>query len=105
MIRQVNKRLKLGLDNVFAGTRIEGGRDGHRSPFTVDFIRKVILADGALADLNDEARDVVYVVMETGARPSEIVNLSKTRIVLDAEIPYIRIEAEGRLLKTNAIRA
>lgn len=39
--------------------------------------------------------------METGARPSEIANLSKTKIVLDAPIPYIRIEAEGRLLKTE----
>jgi integrase len=51
--------------------------------------------------LNDEARDVVYAVMETGARPSEIVNLTAQRIVLDAEIPYIRIQPEGRLLKTQ----
>jgi integrase len=101
MMRAVNKRLQLGLDNVFAGTRIEGGRDGKRAPFSTDFIRKTILAEGALADLNDEARDVVYVVMETGARPSEIVNLSKARILLDAEIPHIRIAADGRLLKTE----
>ena len=40
-------------------------------------------------------------MLETGARPSEIINLSKVRIVLDAEIPYIRIQAEGRLLKTD----
>jgi integrase len=39
--------------------------------------------------------------LETGARPSEIINLSMARIVLDAEIPYIRIQAEGRLLKTD----
>src|SRR5206468_5199893 len=51
--------------------------------------------------LNDEARDVVYLVMETGARPSEIVNLTAQRIVLDADIPYIRIQAEGRILKTE----
>jgi integrase len=101
MIRAVTKRLQLRLDNVFAGTRIEGGRDGSRSPFELDFIRSTILAAGKLADLNDEARDVVYVVMETGARPSEIINLSKHRIVLDAEIPYIRIKAEDRLLKTE----
>ena len=101
MIRAVNKRLKLGLDDVFAGTRIEGGRDGQRAPLPVEFIRDVILAPGKLDDLNDEARDVVYAVMETGARPSEIVNLTAQRIVLDAEIPYIRIRAEGRLLKTD----
>jgi integrase len=101
IFRAVNKRLQLGLDNVFAGTRIEGSRDGKRSPFSVDFIRNMILADDALGDLNGEARDVVYVVMETGARPSEIVNLSKARIRLDAEIPHILIAAEGRLLKTE----
>ncbi len=101
MIRAVNKRLKLGLDDVFAGTRIDGGRDGQRAPFPVEFIRDVILSPGKLDDLNDEARDVVYAVMETGARPSEIVNLTAQRIVLDAEIPYIRIQAEGRLLKTE----
>jgi hypothetical protein len=101
MIRAVNKRLKLGLDDVFAGTRIDGGRDGQRAPFPVEFIRDVILAPGKLDELNDEARDVVYVVMETGARPSEIVNLTSPRIVLDAEIPHIKIAAEGRLLKTE----
>jgi integrase len=101
MIRAVTKRLQLRLDNVFAGTRIEGGRDGSRKPFEVDFIRDVILAEGALAEMNDEARDVVHVVMETGARPSEIINLSQQRIVLDVPIPYIRIKAEDRLLKTE----
>lgn len=101
MIKAVNKRLALGLDSVFSGTRIDGGRDGSRAPFTVDHIRKVILAPDALDGLNDEARDVIYVAMETGCRPSEIVNLSKGRIKLGAEIPYIRVEAEGRLLKTE----
>src|SRR5262245_38691720 len=101
MMKAVEKRLQLRLDNVFAGTRIEGGRDGKRSPFTVEHIRDAILAPGALDGLNDEARDVIYVVMETGARPSEIVNLIKNQIVLDAPIPHIRIQAEGRLLKTD----
>ena len=58
MIRAVNKRLKLGLDDVFAATRIEGGRDGQRAPFPVEFIRDVILAPGKLDELNEEARDV-----------------------------------------------
>jgi integrase len=101
MMRAVDKRYKLGLDNVFSGTRIEGGKDGSRKPFELDFIKNTILADGKLAKLNDDARDVVYVLLETGARPSEIVNLSKQRIILDAAIPYIRIQAEDRLLKTE----
>ena len=39
--------------------------------------------------------------LETGARPSEIVNPTAQRIVLDVEVPYIRIQAEGRILKTE----
>ena len=101
MIRAVNKRLKLGLDDVFAATRIQGGRDGQRAPFAVEFIRDVILAPGKLNELNEEARDAVYAMMETGARPSEIVNLTAAQIVLDAPIPFIRIRAEGRVLKTE----
>jgi integrase len=51
--------------------------------------------------MNDEARDAIYVIMETGARPSEILNLSDQRIMLDGEIPYIRIEAENAELTTE----
>lgn len=36
-----------------------------------------------------------------GARRSEIVNLTASRIVLDAEVPCFRMEAEGRDLKTE----
>ena len=102
MIKAVDKRLQLRLgDNVFVGTRIDGGRDGKRSPFSVEHIRDRILAPGVLDGLNDEARDAVFIIMETGARPSEIVNLTKSRIVLDGQVPHIRIQAEGRLLKTE----
>ena len=101
MIKAVDKRLQLRLDNVFAGTRIEGGRDGKRASFTTEHVKDHILAPGALDGLNDEARDVIFVVMETGARPSEIANLTKSRIMLDAKEPYIRIAGEGRLLKTE----
>jgi hypothetical protein len=101
MIRAVNKRHDLRLDAVFAGTRIGGGKDSSRKPFDVDFIVNVVLADGQLANLNDEARDIVYTLIETGARPSEIINLSQHCIVLDGPIPHIRIMAEGRVLKTE----
>jgi integrase len=101
MIKSVSKRLRLNLDNVFGGLRIEGGRDGNRSPFPTDHIRDVILPHGKFQFMNEEARDAIYVIMETGARPSEILNLSEQRIMLDGEIPYIRIEAESAELKTE----
>ena len=72
MFRAVIKRLKLRLDDLFGGLRQEGGKDGNRPPFPIEFIRNVILAPGNLDKLNQDARDIVYVIMETGARPSEM---------------------------------
>jgi integrase len=43
----------------------------------------------------------MYVVMETGMRPSEVVNLQKSAIHLDAAIPYVRVQPDGRRLKTS----
>lgn len=102
MIRTVDRVHQLQLDlAVFSHLRLEGGRNRSRKPFSVDHIVSKILAPGALDDLNAEARDVVYVVIETGARPSEIVNLDAGRIMLTANIPHIRIKPEGRLLKNE----
>jgi integrase len=101
MIKSVSKRLKLRLDNVFGGLLIEGGKDGNRSPFPPGFIENVILPNGRLERVNDQVRDAIYIIMETGARPSEIMNLTEQRIVLDGEIPYIRIQAEDAELKTE----
>jgi integrase len=41
------------------------------------------------------------VMIETGLRPSEIVNLQEQTIVLDASVPHVRIIADGRRLKTE----
>ena len=107
MFRAVSKRHKLRLDNPFAGLRQEGGKNGSRPPFPAEFIRDVILAPGNLDKLNNDARDLVYLIMETGARPSELVNLTRDRIKLDGKIPHIGVEAlerdddaPGRELKT-----
>jgi integrase len=107
MFRAVIKRHKLRFDNPFAGLRQEGGKDRNRPPFPAEFIRDVILAPGKLDQLNEDARDIVYLITETGARPSELVNLTKDCIKLSAAIPHISVEAQerddetpGRELKT-----
>jgi integrase len=108
MFRAVIKRHKLRLDNPFAGLRQEGGKEVSRPPFPTEFIRDVVLAPGKLDGLNDDARDLVYLIMETGARPSELANLTRDRIKLTANIPHIRVDAHerdndtpGRELKTE----
>ncbi|MEO1293735.1 MAG: site-specific integrase, partial [Pseudomonadota bacterium] len=75
-------------------------------PFTAEWIQNRILADSALDGMNEEARRVVYAMIETGMRPSEIVNILPENILLDAEVPHVRITiTEQRDVKTvNAER-
>lgn len=40
-------------------------------------------------------------MIETGLRPSEIVNLREGTIMLDAPIPHVRVMPDGRRLKTG----
>ena len=54
-----------------------------RLPYSVEFIRDRLLAPGALAGLNAEARNVVFAMVETGMRPSEIVNIDPENIMLN----------------------
>jgi integrase len=78
--------------------------DGVRAAFEPAFVRDRILATGAMDDLNEEARDVVYVMAETGMRISEIVNLSVKTIAIAAEIPHVMVRPEGRRMKTSPSR-
>lgn len=71
--------------------------------FSESWIREKLLAAGALDGLNEEARDVLLVMVNTGARPSEILGAS---FMVDAKVPYLDIAAtQDRELKTeNAVR-
>lgn len=73
-----------------------------RHPFPTDWISSRILAPQALAGLNEDARLIVYAMIETGARPSEIANLLPEQIFLDAPVPYISIRnTDKREVKTK----
>ena len=89
--------------NPFRGLRFEDRATNTRPPFTEAWIRQHILAAGALDGLNKEARLAVLAMVNTGARPSEIINLDADRIMLDANIPYIDIRETGdRELKARS---
>lgn len=102
MIFTLNKRLRLGIQvNVFDGMRIRGGTENSRLPFTTEYIQKVLLAPDALMELNSEARRVLFLMVETGLRPSEAVNLNEGTINLSANIPFVSVIPDGRRLKTG----
>jgi len=68
------------------------GKKKKRPPFPTPWLRDTIMGTGRLATLNDEARGIVLAMIETGARPSELANLSETAIRLSHPVPHIAIE-------------
>jgi len=101
MLKEMNIRRRLNLPEVFKGLRLRNEVERSRSPFDPEFIQDELLAVGALNELNEDARYVLYVVAETGLRLSEAVNLQRHTIHLDADIPYIEVLPDGRVLKTE----
>jgi len=101
MIKALNRKLRLGLPDLFSGLRLTAGKSNTRPPFATDFVQDAILAEGALMGLNDEARRAVMLIADTGLRLSEAVNLNGTTIHLDCTIPYIDVQPDGRRVKTR----
>ncbi|MBS0234181.1 MAG: hypothetical protein JSR99_11945 [Proteobacteria bacterium] len=105
MYRAFNTHYQLGLTDIFTKMNFGKAPKNPRIPYKTAYIQSHILAEGALAGLNDEARRIVYVMVETGVRPSEACALSKNTILLDHPIPHLRIVDEDREVKSeNAIR-
>lgn len=100
MHKEVGRAHQLNLPPVFADLRIEGEEDKQRAAFKAEFVQTRILAPGVLDDLNDEARDLILLIADTGLRLSEGANLLPQSIFLDAPVPHVKIEANGRQLKT-----
>jgi len=99
MLKEMSIRRRLNLPELFKGLHLRGEADKSRLPYDPAFIQAQLLG-GALAGMNEDARLVLYVMIETGLRPSEIVNLRENTISLGAPIPFIRVTADGRRLKT-----
>ncbi|MBN9243976.1 MAG: integrase [Mesorhizobium sp.] len=80
-----------------------------RPPIPTDWIRGRILDPEALAGLNEEARGILLIMIETGARPSEIANLEPSAIRLSHRVPHLSIEPredpdDPREIKTASSR-
>ena len=101
MFRAIEQTHQIGLAPVFAELRIAGERDGQRTAFAPSFVQDRLLADGALDGLNDEARAIVFLIVETGLRLSEAANLTDETIRLGDPIPHVRVRPDGRRMKTD----
>ena len=86
----------------FSKVNLKAGKEAKtstREPIPDEYIRSIILDSDKLSGMNEEARDVLLVMLNTGARPSEIINLLPRHILLDADVPHISIREEGREVK------
>ncbi|MET4691922.1 DUF6538 domain-containing protein [Sinorhizobium fredii] len=95
LYREYHEHLQIrGVENPFDGLSFDEKfkKQRIRPPFPVEWIRERILAPGALATLNGDARGIVLAMVETGARPSELANLEPENIHLGGPVPYIAIE-------------
>jgi site-specific recombinase XerD len=105
LFRTVTEMKGLGLDNPFGGLRFKQQGNRETFPFSVGWIRDTLLAPGALDGMGQEARDVLLVMVNTGARPSEIVGARAEDFALAEPVPHLRIRAhDGRSLKTDHSR-
>ncbi|MBL9059618.1 MAG: hypothetical protein JNK88_06305 [Mangrovicoccus sp.] len=87
------------LDNAFRGLRLEGKDVGRPPPFSRPWVEECLLAPGAFDGLNDEARDVFLMMVDTGLRPSEITDAPAADFVPDDPVPHFRVAPNGRELK------
>lgn len=99
MWRAVAQARDIDLKFQSRGLQFRGvEKEATRPPFSTEWLRDRLLP--GLGKLNKEARAITLMMVNTGARPSELAALTGARIVLDAPIPFIKIEPEGRKVKS-----
>jgi len=80
----------------YAGVRI---KDRHTQPnqkseVPVDWILEKWFSPDAFEGLNEQARDILLISIETGCRQNEIYNLPGSALRLEGPIPHLRIAHE-----------
>jgi len=92
-----------GRENPFRSLRFANEPVETTPAFSDEWVRMRILKPGVFDGLNREAQLIIYTLIETGCRPSEIANLAPEDIRLDADVPHIAIHPKTkRELKTQS---
>ena len=105
VLRTVDELKGLGLDLPLHKLTLKEGDKAERVPFSDDWIREKLLAEGALSGLNEEARAILVGMINTGYRPSEAAGQTADRLRLDHEVPHQKIASdETRQIKNKTSR-
>jgi len=90
-------------ENPFRNLRFKDKAKEPTPAFASGWVQERLLKPSVFDGLNPEAVLLTYALIETGCRPSELANLRPENIVLDANVPHIRIrETNDRELKSSA---
>lgn len=90
-------------ENPFKGFRFKKVKGASRPSIDNQWVQSRILAPGALNHFHPEARAILFVLIETGCRTSEILGLKGKDIILNSDAPYIRVRpAPSREVKSLA---
>lgn len=104
VLKSVNRMKRLGLVLPLSDLSFKQQAGEARPPFSSEWIKERLLAPGALDGLNDQARAIFLAMVNTGARPSELAALLEDQIHLQANVPYISVEAVNRTVKSANAR-
>ncbi|MEO1222435.1 MAG: hypothetical protein AAFY42_14045 [Pseudomonadota bacterium] len=88
------------LRNPFERLRLKGVDRSSRLPFSPDWVRNRLLAPKAFDGINQEAREIFFIMINTALGPSEIIDANEDEWCLDCDIPHLRVSDEHRALKT-----
>ncbi|MEM9678879.1 MAG: DUF6538 domain-containing protein [Bacteroidota bacterium] len=94
--------LNLNIETLFKKIHLKEHKINQRASYTTEFIRDEILNPITLKQLDGEARSLLYILANIGARPIELVNLIADDIKLNHEVPHVHIKPrKGYSLKTT----
>lgn len=88
------------VKNPFAALRIGGGRDGKRLAYPASYVQEYLLRDGLFDGIHPELRRIIYLIAETGLRPSEACALRADTIHLNGPIPFVHVTNDKQDTKT-----
>lgn len=90
------------IEDPFRDFYFSGKSETKRAAFSDDWVRSRILVPGLFSGLRIELQVIIFLLIETGARLSELVNLRADDIRLNGAVPHIFIRPEqNRELKTD----
>lgn len=106
LLQRYHKHIgETDFEDPFRDFYFSGKTEAKRAPFSNEWVRTRILVPGLFDGLRLELRVIIYLLIETGARLSELVNLKPEDIRLGAQVPHIIIRPEQkRELKTEDSR-